>query len=77
MSVKVSSKGWVVIPVEIRKKYHLSPGTEVQFIDYGGVLAMAPALEDPIQSSQGLLAEGGRSLTEALLEDHRKELEDE
>jgi len=38
MTLTISSKGWVVIPAELRKKYHLMPGTEVLIVDYGGVL---------------------------------------
>jgi len=38
MTLTISSKGWVVIPAELRKKYHLTPGTEVLIVDYGGVL---------------------------------------
>ena len=32
MAVLVSEKGWIVIPAELRKKYGLLPGTEVQVI---------------------------------------------
>jgi hypothetical protein len=31
-------------------------------VDYGGVLALVPALDDPIAQAQGMLA-GGPSLT--------------
>ncbi len=76
MSLRISEKGWVVIPAQLRKRYALTPGTEVQIVDYGGVLAIVPVLTRPAESSAGMLA-GGRSLTEALLEDHKQEREDE
>lgn len=41
----VSTKGWVVIPVEFRRKYELEPGARVMLVDYGGVLALVPTLE--------------------------------
>lgn len=72
MAVTVSEKGWVVIPAALRKKYHLHPGTEVQVVDYGGVLALVPQLADPVRQAAGLL-KGKPSLTQALLVERRKE----
>lgn len=31
----LTRKGQVVIPAEIRERYHLSPGTQVEFVDDG------------------------------------------
>jgi AbrB family looped-hinge helix DNA binding protein len=75
MTIRVSTKGWVVIPSELRRRYRLKPGTEVQIVDYGGVLAIVPVREDPIEASSGMLAGDGGSLTQALLNDHHQELE--
>lgn len=72
MTVVVSAKGWVVIPAELRRKHKLSPGTEVQVVDYGGVLALVPKLPDPVQQAAGML-KGHRSLRRALLAEHRAE----
>jgi AbrB family looped-hinge helix DNA binding protein len=69
---KISSKGWVVIPVELRKKYHLESGKRVRVIDYGGVLALVPELKDPIEEGVGSLA-GNSSLTKALLKSRAEE----
>lgn len=77
MTIRVSSKGWVVIPSELRKRFGLYPGAEVQIVDYGGVLAIVPVKRDTIEATAGLLASGGRSLTQALLDDHRQELSGE
>jgi AbrB family looped-hinge helix DNA binding protein len=55
MVLTISNKGWVVIPADMRKKYHLDPGTEVVIVDYGGVLAILPALRDPVKQGRGLL----------------------
>ena len=54
-TLTISNKGWVVIPAELRKKYHLTPGTEVVIVDYGGVLSIVPAYKDPIKRGRGLL----------------------
>src|SRR3972149_10343885 len=72
----VSAKGWVLTPQEIRKRYGLKRGDKVHIIDYGGVLAIVPASKDPIAEGYGML-KGGPSLTKALLEERRRELERE
>jgi len=72
MTVTVSEKGWVVIPAELRRKHNLHPGTEVQVVDYGGVLALVPRLDDPVRQAAGML-KGRKSLTRALLTEHRAE----
>jgi len=74
MSVRVSSKGWVVIPAELRRKYGIKPKSEVMVVDYGGVLALVPLKEKPVEQGAGILS-GDPSLTEALVEEHRKELD--
>lgn len=74
MSVaSISGKGWVVIPKKLRERYGFKKGDRVHFIDYGGVLAIAPKAKDPIHASHGIL-KGGRSLTKALLEARREDL---
>jgi AbrB family looped-hinge helix DNA binding protein len=72
MTVTVSEKGWVVIPAELRRKHKLHPGTEVQVVDYGGVLALVPKLSDPVHQAAGML-KGPKSLRRALLAEHRAE----
>ncbi len=49
MPLTVSEKGWVVIPADLRKKYKLHPGAQVSVVDYGGVLALVPAMAKPIR----------------------------
>jgi len=74
MNVTVSQKGWVVIPAALREKYGLKPGTQMQVVDYGGVLGLVPAVDNPIEAAAGML-KGGESLTGALLAEHRGELD--
>lgn len=73
MALTISSKGWVVIPANLREKYRLTPGARVEIIDYGGVLAIVPIPDSPIQAAIDLL-KSGPSLTEALLDDHAEEI---
>lgn len=57
MDLTISNKGWVVIPAEYRKKYNLRAGAKVVIVDYGGVLAIVPAVKDPIKKGYGFLKE--------------------
>jgi len=75
-TVTVSKKGWVVIPREIRQRYGIRPGDKVQVVDYAERIAIIPAMKDPIQEARGML-KGRPSLTKALLEERRRELERE
>jgi AbrB family looped-hinge helix DNA binding protein len=72
MPLIVSEKGWVVIPADLRKKYKLHPGAQVSVVDYGGVLALVPAMAKPIRQTAGM-PKGRTSLTRALLREHRSE----
>jgi AbrB family looped-hinge helix DNA binding protein len=72
VTIKVSHKGWVVIPADLRKKYDLHPGAELQVVDYGGVLTLVPQLTRPVQDAAGML-KGHKSLTQALLSQRRAE----
>jgi AbrB family looped-hinge helix DNA binding protein len=76
MNVKISQKGWVVIPAAMRAKYALKPGDNMQVVDYGGVLAIVPAFENLVKQGMGLL-KGDDSLAQAVIEEHRKERERE
>lgn len=72
----VSTKGWIVVPKEMRVKYNLWPGTKVQIVDYGDVLAIIPLPEDPITALRGMFADGP-SLTDDLLHDRQRAREKE
>ncbi len=70
---KISQKGWVVIPVEYRRRYGLEPGDTIQIVDYGGLLALVPKSGDAIEDARGMLR--GASLTKALLHERARERE--
>ena len=76
MTAKISEKGWIVIPAELRRKYKIEPGMEVQVVDYGGVLSIVPLLKNPIKLAAGMLKRD-TSLTETLLAEHAAEHEHE
>ena len=72
----IPKKGWVVIPVELRRKNNLTPGTKVVIVDYGGILSTIPASQDPVKDGAGML-KGSGTLTEDIIEEHRRERERE
>lgn len=39
-AAKLTQKGQIVIPAEIRARYGLTPGTQVEFVDEGGVIRL-------------------------------------
>ena len=73
MNVKLSQKGWVVIPASLREKYGLKPGANLQVVDYGGVLAIVPALKDPVKQGAGIL-KCEDSLAKVAVEEHKRDL---
>jgi AbrB family looped-hinge helix DNA binding protein len=45
MPFRVSTKGQVVLPAEIRKKYDIEAGKEVEILDFGGEIVIVPVPE--------------------------------
>jgi AbrB family looped-hinge helix DNA binding protein len=71
-TVKTLSKGQIVIPSDIRKRYRIEPGTEIQIMEYGGIIYLIPPVQDPIKAACGILPLKP-SLSEKLLRERRKE----
>jgi AbrB family looped-hinge helix DNA binding protein len=84
---KVSSKGWVVIPKEIRDEMGLTPGDEVSFVLWPPApgmkqdralmsLHMQRLPDDPAMAIAGMIPLNRKrpSSTELLLREHRDEV---
>jgi AbrB family looped-hinge helix DNA binding protein len=71
-TVKTLSKGQIVIPAGIRKRYRIEPGTRIQILEYGGIIYLVPPVEDPIRAACGLLP-SKPSLSRKLLRERKKE----
>lgn len=71
-TVKTLAKGQIVIPAEIRKKYRIEPGTEMQIMEYGGIIYLIPPVDDPIKEACGILPPKP-SLSEKLLKERKNE----
>ncbi len=72
----LSTKGWIVIPSEFRRKYGWIAGTRLTVVDYGGVLALVHTPDNPVDEALGML-KGKSSLLQALRDVHEQELADE
>ena len=69
-TVKTLSKGQVVIPADIRKKYHIEHGSELQILEYEGIIYLIPPVKDPVRAACGILP-SKPSLSEKLLKERR------
>ncbi len=74
---KVTVKGQVLIPGDIRKRHHIEPGTEVRFVEYGNVVCIVPVVKEPVDDAYGFLRDGGPSVAEELLKERRKDFRNE
>ena len=66
--VTVSSRGQIVIPVELRRKLGISPGTHLRLIESGAKVMLVPELEDAVEAGFGFLkktvSQGAKALEE-------------
>lgn len=66
----VTSKGQIVIPAEIRKKYGIKKGTQVAFFEDKGRLVLQPITDDFIDSLAGSLK--GKPSLQSIIRRERK-----
>jgi AbrB family looped-hinge helix DNA binding protein len=75
MKAKVTSRGQVSIPSEIRKRFNIEPESRVEWIVEGSVIKVVPLPKDPVAAFRG---RGSRKYsTERLIEERRTEREKE
>ena len=75
-TVRISTKGQIVLPADLRRRYGLKPGGEVQIVDAEDHLVVVPRADSPVRDLRGLLR-GGDSLTAALLATRKTDRERE
>ena len=75
MIVKVSSKGQVVVPREIRERMGIKAGTFFEFRQVDDKRLEITVIKDPIEELEGVLA--GTNALQELEEEHRKEIEED
>jgi AbrB family looped-hinge helix DNA binding protein len=70
---KATTKGQVVIPADLRKKFNIKKGTRLAISEgEGKVILVRPVPDDPIEASRGIL-KGKTSRMKALLKDRRED----
>ena len=74
-SAYVTSKGQLVVPARLRRKFGLKAGTRVSFSEDHGRIVMQPVTKEYISSFRGIfkLRPGEKSAVQELLEDRAKE----
>lgn len=70
----VTSKGQVVIPSKLRRKYGIKSGTLVHFYEDIGEMRLVPVTPELIDKNIGLLGTKGK-LMRALMEEKKRERE--
>lgn len=68
--VTVSSRGQIVIPVNLRKKYGITANSKIEFVDTGEEIVLVTLPENPFEDSYGSLK---GVTTKDLFEARRKE----
>lgn len=66
--VRASSKGQIVIPAQLRRKYKINKGTKLNVLDGDGEIILRPVLQDAVHQAKGLFRGGVSSLQELMRE---------
>ena len=72
ITVKVLSKGQIVIPAGIRKKYEITPGSTIQVFEYDNMIYLVPPAKDALKAAMGCLSDRP-SLSDELLTERKKD----
>lgn len=75
-TIKLSSRGQLVIPAEMRRLLDLERGTRFEVTVDDGQILLTPIRDEEWRSLRGMLEEGP-SLTEELTDERRRERERE
>jgi len=70
----VTSKGQLVIPAKLRRKFGIKSGTRVNFFEERDGIKIIPVTTEIIDSNKGFLGTNGK-LLKALMEEKKKERE--
>jgi AbrB family looped-hinge helix DNA binding protein len=75
----VTSKGQLVVPSQIRRRFGIKPGTRVNFVEEGDRIIFQPVTREYIRSFRGMfkLKPGEKSVVQEHLEERRAERDKE
>lgn len=68
----VTTKGQLVIPSKMRRKYGIKPRTRINFFEEKDGIKIIPVTPEIIDANKGFLGTGGK-LLKALMEEKKKE----
>jgi AbrB family looped-hinge helix DNA binding protein len=71
----VTTKGQLVIPSKLRRRFGIKPGTRVNFFEEDDGIKIIPVTSETIKANIGFLGKDGPNLLKALLEEKKKERE--
>ena len=69
MQTIVTERGQISIPSALRKRFHLEPGTGVEWLETREGIFLLPVPKDPIAAFRGK----GKTSTKHLLEERKRE----
>jgi AbrB family looped-hinge helix DNA binding protein len=71
----VTTKGQLVVPSRIRRRYGIKPGTRVNFVEEGDRIIFQPVTREYIDSFCGIFKQkpGEKSVVQELIEERRAE----
>ena len=72
----VTSKGQLVVPARLRRKYGIKPGTKICFIERDNEIVFQPVTREYIRSVCGML-KSEASVTQELLRERARDKEHE
>ena len=72
----VTSKGQLVVPAKLRRRYGIKPGTKVCFVERENEILFQPVTKEYIRSVCGML-KSETSVTHALLKERARDKERE
>jgi AbrB family looped-hinge helix DNA binding protein len=73
MRVTVSSKGQIVIPAEVRRRYEIEPGDQLVVVDLAGQISLHPVPGDPVEAALGAFKAVPGLSSEEFLAERRRE----
>ena len=71
----VTTKGQLVVPSRIRRRFGIKPGTRVNFVEEGDRIIFQPVTREYISSFRGIFKQkpGEKSVVQELIEERRAE----
>jgi len=75
-TASVTSKGQLVVPARLRRRYGIKPGTKIRFIERPDGILFQPVTSEYIRSVCGMLS-SDTPVTEALLKERARDREQE